>query len=199
MSKTPIRLTREEALALRPCSTDKVPDFGRKKYFTAKEALAAGVSIPDLLWVAGRLGLKRQCVEFALGEAQSVAYLNPDPRVQAAIDAGQACLANPTPETAYAAADAADAANAAADAADAANAAADAAPETAYAAADAAANAARAAANAAADAAPETAYAAANAAANAANAAANAARAAANAAANAARAAQRERFLAIFG
>ena len=157
MSKTPIRLTREEALALRPCSTDKVPDFGRKKYFTAKEALAAGVSIPDLLWVAGRLGLKRQCVEFALGEAQSVAYLNPDPRVQAAIDAGQACLANPTPETAYAAA-------------------------------DAAANAARAAANAAADAAPETAYAAANAAAN-----------AANAAANAARAAQRERFLAIFG
>jgi len=181
MSKTPIRLTREEALALRPCSTDKVPDFGRKKYFTAKEALAAGVSIPDLLWVAGRLGLKRQCVEFALGEAQSVAYLNPDPRVQAAIDAGQACLANPTPETAYAAADAADAANAAADAADAANAAAD------------------AAANAAADAAPETAYAAANAAANAANAAANAARAAANAAANAARAAQRERFLAIFG
>ncbi len=93
----------------------------------------------------------RVMVRIAAEEAQRVAHLNSDPRVQAAIDAALAWADTPT----YAAADAAaDAAYAAARAARAANTAARAAAEAAYAAyaAEAAANAAavNAAANAAA-------------------------------------------------
>jgi hypothetical protein len=86
---------------------DKIPSFGRRKYMTAAQALAAGVSIDDLLWVAGRMGLKEQCVRFALACARRVAYLNYDPCVQAALDATQAWLDSPAPETSEAAARAA--------------------------------------------------------------------------------------------
>jgi hypothetical protein len=189
-----ITLTKAQVRALNPCSSYKY-----KHLFIADEAidlqhcLNNGVSISDLLWVAGKLGLKRQCVQFALKCAQSVANLNTDPRVQAALDATQNWLDNQSNAyAAYAAADAARAAARAAYAADAADAA-RAAARAAYAyATDAAyaASAARAAYAAYAASAARAAYAAADADAYAAYAAAYAAYAAADADAYAAYAAR---------
>lgn len=130
-----ITLTKEQLIAMRPCYLkDRLTMFGAVESLTAKQAVGAGFKISDLLWVAGQLGLKEHCVRFALLCAQRTAHLNPDTRVQAALDAAQAWLDNPCSEPARAAA--AYAAARAADAADAADAAADAA---ARAAADAAA------------------------------------------------------------
>ena len=42
--------------------------------------------------MAGQIGRKDLCVRFALACAQRVAYLNPDPRVQAALHVTQAWL-----------------------------------------------------------------------------------------------------------
>ena len=146
-SNEAIRLTRAQVVALNPCSENHIPDFGRRKSMTASQALDAGTTIPNLLWVAGRLGRKDLCVRFALACAQRVAHLNPDARVQAALDATAAWLADPTDRNraaawasgvlARAAARAAAWAARAADAAEAA--------DTAARAADAAARAARAA------------------------------------------------------
>jgi hypothetical protein len=172
-----IRLSYEQVKALRPCSLDKIPEFGTRKTMTAKQALKAGVSVDDLLWVASKVGRRDLCVRFALACAQRIAHLNTDPRVQKALDATQAWLNNPCLETANAAAYAANAAKAAAYAA----------AYAAYAAAVSAAYAAKAAK--AAYAAYAAAYAAADAAAYAAaDAAAYAAKAAADAAAYAAKA-----------
>jgi hypothetical protein len=107
---TPITLTRAQALALGPCSKDRLPKMARGQSMTAAQALEAGVSIDDLLWVAGQLGRKDLCVRFALACAQRVAYLNPDPRVQAALDATQAWLDDPSEARRAAARDAAEAA-----------------------------------------------------------------------------------------
>jgi hypothetical protein len=112
-----IKLTRDQVKALRPCSDSHIPDFGRRKAMTAAQALAAGATIEDLLWVADKLGREDLCARFGLECAQRVAYLNSDPRVQAALDATQAWLDNPGPETAAARAAAWAAARAAARAA----------------------------------------------------------------------------------
>jgi hypothetical protein len=187
-----IKLTREHLTALDPCDLDvRLQLFGRRKSLTARQALDAGATVADLLWVLGKLGRKRECVLFALGCARAVAHLNTDPRVQGALDATQAWLDDPSEANRLAAAAAA--ARAAARAADAAYAAADAARAAAYAAADAARTAAAAAAaDAAADA-----RAAADAAAWAAVYAARTAASAAADARAAADAAQRELFLQI--
>lgn len=113
------KLTKDELLAMDPCDRDEqLKLFGRRKSMTARQALDAGASVPDLLWVAGRMGLKRQCVQFVLACAQRTAHLNTDPRVQAALDAASKWLADPSEENRLAAADAARAAAArAADAA----------------------------------------------------------------------------------
>lgn len=96
----PTRLTFEELRALQPCGLSRHKAlWGRRKYLTAAQALAAGASVDDLLWVAGRLGKKELCVRFALACAWRVAHLNPDPRVQAALDATQAWLDNPSDAT----------------------------------------------------------------------------------------------------
>jgi hypothetical protein len=192
---TAVVLTRLEVLALRPCSEQKIPIYGRRKFMNARQAFEAGVSIRDLCWVASKVGRKRELVMFALKCAQSTAHLNSNPRVQATLDATQAWIDNPSEQTrraAYAAAAYADAAYAAAAAADAAYAAA-AYADAAYAAAAAADAAYAAAAYAAADAA---AYAAADAAAAAAYAAADAAYAAAR---QSEIAKQKEWFCEIFG
>ena len=92
-----IALTPAEVAALRPCS-DRSHLFGRRKKMNARQALEAGASIADLLWVADKLGRKDLCVRFALACAQRVAHMNPDPRVQAALDATARWLDDPTPE-----------------------------------------------------------------------------------------------------
>ena len=117
-----IKLTPVELAALGPCK-DYTHLFGRRRSMTATQAIKAGASLSDLLWVARRLGLKTQCVRFDLACAQRVAHFNPDPRVQAALDATQAWLDNPSDITASAAWAAAWDAGAAGDAANAADAA----------------------------------------------------------------------------
>ena len=92
-----IALTPAEVAALRPCS-DRSHLFGRRKKMNARQALEAGASIADLLWVADKLGRKDLCVRFALACAQRVAHMNPDPHVQAALDATARWLDDPTPE-----------------------------------------------------------------------------------------------------
>jgi len=110
-TQSPIRLSREELTALDPCDQDRrLALFGRRKYLTARLAMEAGATVSDLLWVAGRLGRKDLCVKFALACAQRTAHLNPDQRVQAALDATAAWLANPCEDTQSAAWSAAEAA-----------------------------------------------------------------------------------------
>ena len=111
-----ITLTREQLIALDPCDMDeRLKLFGRRKSMNAAQALKAGASIEDLLWVAGKLGRKDLCVRFALACAQRVAHLNPDPRAQAALDATAAWIADPSEENEDAAGDAARAADGAAE------------------------------------------------------------------------------------
>ena len=95
-----ITLTRREVVALGPCSLRRIPVYRGRKALSAGDALEAGVPVEDLLWVASKLGLVRECVQFALACAKEVAHLNLDPRVQAAIDATQAWLDNPTADAA---------------------------------------------------------------------------------------------------
>ena len=145
---TYITLTREALIAMDPCDLpERLGRFGDAESMDIRQAFEAGFTIRDILWVAGEMGLKSDCVRVAIFAAKQVAHLNTDPRVQAAIDAAQAWVDNPSQDAAYAA-----------HAADAARAAAYAAADAAYAAH--AADAARAAAYAAADAAADAAYAA---------------------------------------
>ena len=123
-----IAVTPDQLAAMQPCNLDRrLALFGRRKSLNAKQALKAGVSIRDILWVAGRLGHKDKIVRFALLVAQRAARFTSDPRVQASLDATEAYIADPSPvnlealrvarraASAYAyAADAADAAYAAA-------------------------------------------------------------------------------------
>lgn len=92
-----IRITPGGLLALKPCDPQRhLALFGLRESLTVKQALAAGATVSDLLWVAGKLGLKTECVRFALACAKRVEHLNTDPRVQAALDATAAWLANPS-------------------------------------------------------------------------------------------------------
>lgn len=134
----PITLTLAQLRKLKPCDLEPhKPLFEGKRSVSVRQALEAGVSIPDLLWVAGELDLKPQIVTFAARVAREVAHLNPDPRVMAAIEAAEAWVREPSEGNREAAWTAWVDAAAAADAADAA---------AADAAAAAAARAARAAA-----------------------------------------------------
>jgi len=90
-----LKLTRQQIVDLKPCSLSKIPDFGRFKSLSAKQALNLGVSIEDLLWVAEKIGRKDLCVQFALECAQRVVHYNSDLRVQAALDATQKWLDEP--------------------------------------------------------------------------------------------------------
>ena len=107
-------ITKEELEALNPCDLDeRLKLFGGRERLTVAHALEAGVTVSDVLWTAGRMGHKAECVRFAVACAESVAHLSHDPRVRAAIEAAKAWIASPTEENAaatYVAAYAADAA-----------------------------------------------------------------------------------------
>ena len=97
-------LSLDELRALRPCDLDaRVSLFAGKDRLSVAEALDAGATISDICWVAGQLGKKRECVQLALDCAKLVSRLNPDARVQAALDAAQNWLDNPSDAAAYAA------------------------------------------------------------------------------------------------
>jgi len=92
-----ITLTPEQLAAMEPCGlTDRLAMFGRRKSMGVKQALAAGATVRDILWVAGRLGLKDKCVRFALLAAQRAVRPDSDPRVQACLDAVNSYVADPT-------------------------------------------------------------------------------------------------------
>ena len=94
-----LSITRDQLASFDPCDLPaRLKLFGKRKRLTARQAIAAGASIRNVLWVMGRVGRKDLCVRFALACAQRVAHLNPDPRVQAALDATSAWLADPTEE-----------------------------------------------------------------------------------------------------
>ena len=114
MTTQPITLTLTQLRELEPCHLERhEPLFEAKPSMTVRQALEAGVSIPDLLWVAGRLNLKSQIVAFVARVAREVAHLNSDPRVMAAIKAAEAWVREPSEGNREAAANAADAARAA--------------------------------------------------------------------------------------
>lgn len=50
--------------------------FESRTTLSVSQALKLGVSIDDILWVAGRLGQKDLCVKFALGCAQHISHLS---------------------------------------------------------------------------------------------------------------------------
>ena len=56
----------------------------------------------DLICVAKELGLIRDCVQHAIDAAKVVAHLNDEPEVQAAIDAAEKYLNDPTGESCFA-------------------------------------------------------------------------------------------------
>ena len=146
----PYTITKRQLIDMKPCDLkDRLKLFGGAESMSVCEAIDAGFSVSDILRVFGRLGLKAECVRFAIGCAERVSHLNDDPRVAAAINAAKAWVDDPTEENRQAADAAADAAAWAANAADAADAAAWAADAAAWAAdAARAAWAANAAANA---------------------------------------------------
>jgi len=114
MTTRPITMTLTQLRELEPCHLEHhEPLFEGKRSMTVRQALEAGVSIPDLLWVAGRLNLKSQIVAFVARVAREVAHLNSDPRVMAAIKAAEAWVREPSEGNREAAANAADAARAA--------------------------------------------------------------------------------------
>ncbi len=84
-----IKITRYQLIAMKPCDLDdRLKLFGpRRETLSAAQAFKAGVSISDLLWVAGRLGLRDQSVAFALACARRVAHLDKTGSAQRCIDA----------------------------------------------------------------------------------------------------------------
>jgi len=98
-----LQLTRQQVLDLNPCSPNKIPYFRGRKSLTAAQALEAGSSIPDLLWVANKIGRKDLCVKFALACAHRVSHLNTDARVKSALKAVQTWLDYPNEITTIAA------------------------------------------------------------------------------------------------
>lgn len=67
-----IKLTRSQLQSLRPCALERrIALYGRRRSLTASQALAAGASVHDILWVAGKLKLKlkAECVTFSVRAA----------------------------------------------------------------------------------------------------------------------------------
>ena len=60
------KLSLAQVLAMSPCNRDnRHLLFAGKKTLTLRQAIKAGASISDLLWVAGKLRLGKECAEFA--------------------------------------------------------------------------------------------------------------------------------------
>jgi hypothetical protein len=92
-----ITITRDQLAAMDPCGLDaRLKLFGRRKSMNVTQALAAGATIRDTLWVAARLGYKGQCATFALTCARRVERHTTDPRAKACNDATEAYLADRT-------------------------------------------------------------------------------------------------------
>jgi len=76
----------------------EMPIGNRKSFLFDHKTIAAECPIDKTFNRAGQLKLSTVCKQLALDVAKVVAHLNPDPRVQAAIEATEKCLADPTAE-----------------------------------------------------------------------------------------------------
>ena len=94
-------ITLDQLIAWKPCdlSTRKAL-FASRANLSVSQALDAGATVSDILWVAKKLELTLECVVFAIRCAENVAHLNSDPRVQKAIDAAKNYVKNPAPRAA---------------------------------------------------------------------------------------------------
>ena len=88
-----MRVTVDDIMELHPC-----PDYPRERVdelWSGRESLSLveicdlDIPIPDRIWAVTGLMPKRDARHYACDCAQRVAHLNPDPRVQAAIDAAR--------------------------------------------------------------------------------------------------------------
>ena len=67
-------LTKSALISLNPCDlSQRLALFGDKSRLTVRQALALGVSVGDILWVAGALGLGVECLDFAQNCAERAA------------------------------------------------------------------------------------------------------------------------------
>lgn len=107
-----ITVTLSQLLALNPCDRDRrAALFEGVEALDAKEALALGIDLADVLWVVARLGRKDLCVRFAILCVKRAQHLSKDPVASyAALSAAQAWLDDPNEETRLRAGRAADAA-----------------------------------------------------------------------------------------
>lgn len=81
------KLTFEQLAALNPCNlSGRKALFGRRKALTVKQALAAGATVHNILWVAGQLGHKTEIVEFTCRAASRVAHFDKSRKSAACID-----------------------------------------------------------------------------------------------------------------
>ena len=126
---TCIHLTKEQLISFKPCGLEyHLSLFSGRRSLTVRTAIKAGVSVSDILWVAGRLGEFEKIVEFAKGCANSAAASAASARYAVNSAASAADYANSADYADYANSDAnsaADYVNSAASARYAANAAAD--------------------------------------------------------------------------
>lgn len=104
-------ITRDRLAELGPCDlNERLALFGEATELNVAQALEAGASVGDILWVAGELGFGMKCAEFAIRCAESMVQYIPDMSARAVIvatiDAAKACVKDPTPENRAAAYDA---------------------------------------------------------------------------------------------
>ena len=95
-----IALTFDQLAALAPCDLlSRARLFpGPSTPLDARQAIARGASIKDILWVAGKLRLGPQIVAFAIAVAQRVAHLDTTGSAQRCLDATVAYQKGPSPE-----------------------------------------------------------------------------------------------------
>jgi hypothetical protein len=107
-------ITLSQLLAFDPCNREqRIKLFKDRTSITVREAVLLGVSLNDLLWVAGRLDFKAQIVEFAQACAQRAETHTRSAQSDAAANATRSA-ANAANAARSAARSAANAANAAA-------------------------------------------------------------------------------------
>jgi hypothetical protein len=69
-----VSVTLEQIVSMEPCHMERrAAIFRPGERLTVEQALERGVTAPEVLWVAGRLGLVKECGEFAAGCAKRAA------------------------------------------------------------------------------------------------------------------------------
>lgn len=94
-----IRVSQAQLIKFDPCGLEwRLKLFGDKNTLTAQQAYEAGFPIEDLIWIAAKLNFARKLVKWGLWCLARVVITNGPvtPTTQAAINAAQAWLDDPT-------------------------------------------------------------------------------------------------------